>query len=121
MKRSKPIDPTKRYIVMEGDTPVTPPFYHQDLAKAAQREIAKDRPRATLSELPASESTAGFQEAIHAFSKESRWLELRKPEFATLCEGWASMARPVGDPSGGLRGPVLQSDSTQQLESQLQE
>ena len=99
MKRTKPLDPSMQFVVMDGDNRMSPLFYHEELGKATQREIAKTHPNATLATHDAPSQQGGFPQAITTFSQESRWLALRKPEFAALCEGWVTMATLSRPPS----------------------
>ena len=94
MKR-RVINPEKRYIVVDGHRELTPKFFHEELARSALREIKKNCLSFEIQELDASSESATFQDAMVVFSRESHWLDMKRPEFAALCEGWLSMAPPV--------------------------
>ena len=95
MRRPKPLDPTTMSVVVDGRTPLTPRFYHEELGKAALRQISKVRESAQLQTVEAGPADGSFEDAVQIVSRESRWLAMSRQDkgtFEALCEGWVSMA-----------------------------
>jgi hypothetical protein len=93
-RQPRKVDPRRTYVVADGHTPLTPAFYHPELARTCLRELSKDRDDLELAERPAAEGDdASFNTAVDVLSKEQRWLTMArsdKKQFTALCEGWAS-------------------------------
>jgi hypothetical protein len=43
MRRHKKLDPRTLWVVTDSNQPLTPRFFHEELAKAAHRELSKER------------------------------------------------------------------------------
>ena len=41
--KQKKLDPKILWVITDSNQPITPPFYHADLAKAALRELSKEK------------------------------------------------------------------------------
>ena len=95
-RQPRKVDPRRTYVVADTatHTPLTPSFYHPELAKACLRELAKDREGLDIVSGPAAEGDdASFTTAVDVLSKEQRWLTMARSDrkqFTALCEGWAS-------------------------------
>jgi hypothetical protein len=63
---------------MCGDTAISPPFFHLDLARAALRELGKEHENLSIREVPTSEGDQKFSDAVAVISQESRWLEFAR-------------------------------------------
>ncbi|TDI94443.1 MAG: hypothetical protein E2O75_00125 [Chloroflexi bacterium] len=86
------VDPRRTYVVADGQTPLTPAFYHPELARACLRELSKDREGLDIVSGPAAEGDdESFTPAVDVLAKEQRWLTMGdRKQFTALCEGWAS-------------------------------
>ena len=86
------LNPAVNHVVMSGDTVISPPFFHIDLARATLGELSKETENLSIREVPTSESGQSFSDAVAVISQESRWLELARSKdrnaFSALCEGW---------------------------------
>ncbi len=95
VNRTKPISPDTQFVVVDSNkTPVTPPFYQQQLARAVLRVLSKDHGDLELNTTEAPSKTGTFYEAVNVLSRENRWLETAQKDrsyFQGLCEGWWSV------------------------------
>ena len=90
-RRTRKLDPKTLWVVTDSNQPITPPFYHEELAKAAHRELSKENESLELRQDEAGSSEAGFDDAVTILSRENRWLNMAREEkryFQVLCEGW---------------------------------
>ena len=66
-------------------------FYHEELAKAAHRELLKEREGLDLRRHEAGSSEAGFDDAVTILPRYNRWLNMAREDkryVTVLCEGW---------------------------------
>lgn len=97
MRKPKQLNPKLTWIVSDKVRSLTPAFYHEELAAAAERELSKDYPNLEVVGHTPQEQGSGFEDALAVLSRETRWLLMsrsNKPSFSALCEGWASHPRP---------------------------
>ena len=104
MRRPKKLDPKTIWVITDSDQPITPPFYREELAKAALKELSKDRENLEVQQNSAPPDVDGsFLDALHLLDKENRWLDASardKRYFQGLCEGWLTGPRAkVSEPS----------------------
>ena len=81
------------YVVVSGDKPVTPAFYHRDLANSVVRELSTDTRTLEVREAPA-DTDGSFIDGAAMMEREMRWLDLARSDkraFSALCDVWASM------------------------------
>lgn len=93
MRKPKNLNPKTLWIVGDSNRQITPSFYHEELARAAHRELSKDREGLEVRSRKAEVVQAGFSDALSVLSRESRWLDMAQRDrknFAALCEGWLS-------------------------------
>lgn len=75
MRRLQKLDPKTLWVVTDSNQPVTPPFYGEELARAALKELSKDREGLELRSDAAPEADGSFLDALHVLGKENRWLD----------------------------------------------
>ena len=96
-RKTTRLNPAVTHVVVNGDTVITPPFFHLDLARATLRELSKETENLSIKEIPTSESGQSFSDAVAVISQESRWLDLARSKdrnaFSELCEGWLTGSR----------------------------
>ena len=93
LKRNK-LDPKTLWVVTDLDNPITPTFYHEDLARAVLKELAKDVEGLELRK-DAVTADGTFVDAMKILSRENRWLDASvrdKRYFQGLCEGWLTQS-----------------------------
>ena len=91
--RQKKLDPKILWVVTDSIQPITPPFYHVELARAAHRELSKEKEDLELRE-DAVTADGTFVDAMNVLSRENRWLDAStrdKRFFRGLCEGWLTV------------------------------
>ena len=102
--KRKKLDPKVLWVVTDSTRPITPTFYHEELARAVLKELAKDLEGLELrKDAVATDGT--FLDAMKILSRENRWLDASardKRYFQGLCEGWltqsgATVPEPVQD------------------------
>ena len=105
-RKTARLNPAVNHVVMSGETAISPPFLHLDLARAALRELGKDHENLSIKEIPTLEGDQKFSDAVAVISQESRWLDLARSKdrnaFSALCEGWltgskANLSEPLRD------------------------
>ena len=104
---AKKLDPKILWVITDDNQPISPTFYHTDLARAALRELSKEREGQELNQQQAEVSDAGFEDAINVLSRENRWLNLAQRDrksFSVLCEGWLTGPKAnVSEQSQGVQ------------------
>ena len=85
----KKLDPKVLWVITDSTKPITPTFYHEDLARAALKELSKDLEGFELrKDTVATDGT--FLDAMKILSRENCWLDASardKRYFQGLCEG----------------------------------
>ena len=94
MRRKKRLDPKTQWIITDPtNQPVAPAFYYVELARAAHRELSKEKDGLELRE-DAVTADGTFVDAMNILSRENRWLDAStrdKRFFQGLCEGWLTV------------------------------
>ena len=67
----KKLDPKTLWIVTDSHQPLTPPFYHGDLARAVMKELAKDAEGLELRKEPGTDD-GSFVDVVKVLSRETR-------------------------------------------------
>ena len=62
------LNPAVNHVVMSGETAISPPFFHLDLARAALREFGKDHENLSIREVPTSDAGQSFSDAVAVIS-----------------------------------------------------
>ncbi len=95
--KQKKLDPKTLWVVTDSVRPITPTFYHEDLARAALKELSKDLEGLELRK-DAVTADGTFLDAVKILSRESRWLDASSRDrryFQGVCEGWITKPQEV--------------------------
>ena len=66
------LNPAVNHVVVSGDTAISPPFFHLDLARVTLRELSKETENLSIREVPTPEAEQSFSDAVAVISRQSR-------------------------------------------------